>query len=79
MTDGRVSAKSHLNTTELEVPSGGSSLWTVSEWPLSFVLSLGDQQEDSPCKILQQVCACSLEGRELGPREHYQREVQVVQ
>lgn len=50
----------------------------VSELLLSFVLSLGDQQEDNPREILQQICPRSLEGRELGARLCYQGEVLLV-
>lgn len=60
------------------MPSG-DFFFEWSEWLLSFVLYVGHQQEDSPCEILQQICPCTLEGWELGPRLHYQREVYLVQ
>ena len=72
-----VRASSCLNKAEAEVPSEGFPL-VVSEQLLSC-LSSGDQQEDSPCEILWQICPRSLEGWELGPRLHHQGEVHVVQ
>lgn len=72
-----VRASSCLKKAEAEVPSGGFPL-VVSERLLSC-LSSGDQQEDSPCEILQQIRPRSLEGWELGPRLYHQGEVHVVQ